>query len=411
MAAVCNPIFINTFVVFIRLYWFEKRFQNVVREARNLRRTRTRSRTKSEAKQDRDLDREEKGVGNRKIVVLRGANGHAQGRPILDSMDDIEGKDVEPRPERETENKPDQSENVPKDEKESQTPSASASTNGAEAGGANADDTEDEAPVSPVASNPPFHRDIMFADEVGPSARVPQRRDTEHHIAFVENQRNPKDKGTLRIPGPRDFDRGLMPQRLEEGDEALNRQISLDGAGDGMSPTQARAPEVPTELNSDDHPIKRNITIDEPDHPRSRGRLASAFTFRRNKDNDDSTVMSLRQRARSRTFGSIATARSQERDPMPYLSWTPTIGRNSMFVDLTEEQREELGGIEYRALKTLAFILICKSTGHMKCSVLIKTVYYVGFFLFGLICFLPWITTSKHYSNIVREDGVSPVWW
>ena len=39
---------------------------------------------------------------------------------------------------------------------------------------------------------------------------------------------------------------------------------------------------------------------------------------------------------------------------MPYLSWTPTIGRNSAFVDLTEEQREELGGIEYRALKTLA---------------------------------------------------------
>src|SRR5262249_46472877 len=68
--------------------------------------------------------------------------------------------------------------------------------------------------------------------------------------------------------------------------------------------------------------------------------------------------MSLRQRARSTTLGSLLTSRSLERDPMPYLSWTPTIGRNSAFVDLSEEQREELGGIEYRALKTLAFILV-----------------------------------------------------
>ena len=45
---------------------------------------------------------------------------------------------------------------------------------------------------------------------------------------------------------------------------------------------------------------------------------------------------------------------------MPYLSWTPTVGRNSAFVDLTEEQREELGGIEYRSLKLLAVILVCK---------------------------------------------------
>jgi Trk-type K+ transport system membrane component len=43
---------------------------------------------------------------------------------------------------------------------------------------------------------------------------------------------------------------------------------------------------------------------------------------------------------------------------MPYLSWQPTIGRNSAFVDLTEEQRDELGGIEYRSLKTLAVVLV-----------------------------------------------------
>lgn len=42
----------------------------------------------------------------------------------------------------------------------------------------------------------------------------------------------------------------------------------------------------------------------------------------------------------------------------PYLSYTPSVGRNSQFYDLTEEQRNELGGIEYRSLKTLSWILV-----------------------------------------------------
>ena len=42
---------------------------------------------------------------------------------------------------------------------------------------------------------------------------------------------------------------------------------------------------------------------------------------------------------------------------VPYLSYRPVVARNSQFVDLTEEQREELGGIEYRSLKLLGRIL------------------------------------------------------
>ena len=65
-----TPIFIHTVLVFIRLYWFEKRFQHVVRDARNLRGTRTRMRTITEDKEEdgRDQDSEERGIGNRPIV-------------------------------------------------------------------------------------------------------------------------------------------------------------------------------------------------------------------------------------------------------------------------------------------------------------------------------------------------------
>lgn len=81
---------------------------------------------------------------------------------------------------------------------------------------------------------------------------------------------------------------------------------------------------------------------------------------------------------------------------MPYLSWTATTGRNSAFLGLTAEQRDELGGIEYRALKTLAGILLC---------------YFFLIHLLGLIVFLPWIVRDEYYSNIVRGFGQDPAWW
>ena len=57
ITCVCTPIFINTFVVFIRLYWFEKRFQSVVLEARSMRATRTRtlSKRKSQMKEEKNM--------------------------------------------------------------------------------------------------------------------------------------------------------------------------------------------------------------------------------------------------------------------------------------------------------------------------------------------------------------------
>lgn len=51
---------------------------------------------------------------------------------------------------------------------------------------------------------------------------------------------------------------------------------------------------------------------------------------------------------------------SQQLD-LPELSSHATIGRNSQFHNLTEEDREMLGGIEYRSLKLLLKIVTGKS--------------------------------------------------
>lgn len=99
---------------------------------------------------------------------------------------------------------------------------------------------------------------------------------------------------------------------------------------------------------------------------------------------------------RSKSFRSHRSQDKHDIDPLPYLSYAATIGRNSTFVDLTEEQREELGGIEYRSLKTLAWVLIA---------------YYFGFFILGIIILLPWMIRSKYYSNVVGTVGITPTWW
>ena len=356
---IATPIFINTSVVFLRLYWFEKRFQHVVKEARNLRRTRSRSRTNTQMFEERDIERdigrENRGVNGRSIVVLR----------------DGQQQDSEPTSEI-------------NDEKITQgTGNGSVGTSSS----TDEESLETRGQVHEFQSSNgatpgplPFHREITFADEVSDDRNsnlvnqtMLQQLSTEQHIAFLENQRNPKDKASLRIPGPRDFDRGDVPQTVveeEDGGPLSKHVTSAEPLGHSESDSNKTSEDL--KQNQDEQQVKRNITIDVPDHPRLRagkeGETLSKFTSRKSGFSDrtshpefdkaPSTARPGLLRRRGSTFGSMRSSASRERDPMPYLSWQPTIGRNSAFVDLTEEQREELGGIEYRSLKTLALVLV-----------------------------------------------------
>lgn len=338
---IANPIFINTMVVFVRLYWFERRFQHVVAEAQSIRRTR--SHTKTEPKYDPDIGMAERGVDGRNIVVL-----HKGDKNQIDGAnDDNQEKTSDP---------------------ESESPTTSSMSQGELA------ELRDRPSELPPHKTPSFHRDITFADQV-PSQenlqsltdQLPQRLSPEQHIAFLENQRNPKDKGTLRIPGPLEFDRGDVPERL-----------ALENDG-GVLTYQVTSPLAESRGTPSGIPVRRQVTIEEPDHLRARADTGtfSKLTHRKTTNSDQNRVpaaddggnLSARLRARTSSFTSLKNLGTKENEPMPYLSWQPTIGRNSAFVDLTEEQREELGGIEYRSLKTLAIVLICKSTFRRQCTV------------------------------------------
>ncbi|KAI0890967.1 TrkH-domain-containing protein [Annulohypoxylon nitens] len=69
------------------------------------------------------------------------------------------------------------------------------------------------------------------------------------------------------------------------------------------------------------------------------------------------------------------------------------VGRNGQFHDLTREEREELGGTEYRALKLLAIVV---------------PVYFFSWQFFGCISLGAWITNNL--PQPAEKNGISP-WW
>jgi len=351
---IANPIFINTFVVFVRLYWFEKRFQSVVMESQRLRRTRTKGsvRNMRPGKDDGDLSVQEAGLGRRKIQVIN------PGRAVIDDAlhkTPGEGKiDLSGNPIR------GQDSGRGEEYEENEGSSGNTARSSSEA--------VDEAPELP------FRRDITFADEVhhprhartfSSEDPVQPQISKERNIAFLENQRNPKDKGALYIPGPRDFDRGLTPQQL--ADEANNSPITPRTTGRASRFLNRRGSDADASDMSEPTRFGRSLTFDTAisSAKQTFGRLSGTRTDGKTdaaeEEEDPMKTQGLRRRGRRNSFASFVASKDEVDGPLPYLSYQPTIGRNSTFVNLTEEQREELGGIEYRSLKTLAVILCSKS--------------------------------------------------
>ncbi|KAL2259329.1 hypothetical protein VTK26DRAFT_7046 [Humicola hyalothermophila] len=373
-----NPITINSFVVFLRLYWFEKRFQHIVREARQKRGTISKSKTKPKGSPD-DLER---GVNGRKItVMLNGARSRITNDGILLDDDSVPPLD-QPGP-------------APRAE-----PATHLGTNGT------ADSQESRRPgikFAPTATK---------SDGLGKEAvKLPPSRSDQEHIAILERQRNVDDE-VLRIPNPRDVERGVLPKRVEAGDD-----------DEPEAPTPLVGPPVNEEAQTQAvNGRSQAITIEEPDRRKLQdsdsddliqdaraaahifdflkfGKLRFLSRKRRKLQGkeDDAASRIPKLGARRQSLQTLRSAFSRDKvEGTPYLSWEPTIGRNSAFPDLTEEQREELGGIEYRSLKTLALIL---------------TGYFWGFSALGVIGLLPWILKVNRYGEVVDNAGVARPWW
>jgi potassium uptake Trk family protein len=415
----CTPIFIHTVVVFVRLYWFEKRFEHIVKEirgqrasrARSLRSGRTISRNKEEREQT-DPSMLEKGVNGRSITVLHETtvpNGMS-GTSAQSSKDKIGVETTA--------------------ESTETTPPASGAGSFQEGQGSsesslpkvasNDVDAHQEVFETPMSTgHSSFHDhnpldDALAPDEKPKPARLPNNdpSDMTRHITFLEQQQNnAKKSGALRIPGPRDFDRGQRPEELNEEEVKLRRPITNYSIA-GRSEQTDQNDEGEGSPRGDHYP-RKGISFNEPQRPDHRDRASEEVStadetiisrldrMRNGILNRKHSGRSLRlgeSRSLARTFNSFASARTRDRieEPSPYLSWQATTGRNSIFLGLTEEQREELGGIEYRSLKTLATVLLG---------------YYIGFHLLGVIVLIPFIIRTPPYTDYINSLNVTPAWW
>ncbi|KAI5303163.1 hypothetical protein KEM56_007847 [Ascosphaera pollenicola] len=232
--------------------------------------------------------------------------------------------------------------------------------------------------------------------------RLPAQISPDQHIAFLEKQRS--EIGALRIPSPREFDRGGMPTTLDDvlsGDEHggdLKRRVTAK-SGDNDD----NEPRSPLDRTTSHNPQSSgpHITIEAPAIRPSRTRTTAMprpfsrhMTLDSEADDTNDSPFGKQRRRMSKMLRSFTQSKDDEN--LPYLSWQPTIGRNSAFIDLTEEQRDELGGIEYRSLKKLAIILVS---------------YYLFFHTFGFICLCPWIMDMKSYGKVVTDVGQGRPWW
>lgn len=103
------------------------------------------------------------------------------------------------------------------------------------------------------------------------------------------------------------------------------------------------------------------------------------------------TVSSMTTMTRTSTIASTRSGNNQAESAeqsAPYFSFDVTVSKNSKFHDLTEAQREELGGVEYRALNVLAILL---------------PAYWIMIILVTVLCAAPWLASNNSDAVEARE--------
>ncbi|KAF8891820.1 cation transport protein-domain-containing protein [Infundibulicybe gibba] len=84
---------------------------------------------------------------------------------------------------------------------------------------------------------------------------------------------------------------------------------------------------------------------------------------------------------------------------VPYISFDAIVGRNSTFHLLTNEQIEELGGVEYRALNALLWIVAG---------------YHIGVQALSFVVIAPYISAARWSENFIppqEQKPLSPTWF
>ncbi|KAG9232849.1 putative cation transporter [Amylocarpus encephaloides] len=207
-------------------------------------------------------------------------------------------------------------------------------------------------------------------EKLDPNLDVTQHT-TPGHIRFAPESVHPRrESKALYVPSPRDQERG---HTIIERDEELS-----DGDGDEIKPDKSHLG-----ANGLTHRRKGGARRTSIGRATSIDRVASSLFVM------GPTPTSREENPRPRVEPQLAR--------MPTLSSQATVGRNSQFSNLTMEDREQLGGLEYRSLRLLLKIVVG---------------YFVGMHVFGAVCLVGWVQyADSKYVDYLDECGQDKIWW
>ena len=323
-----NIIIVHTSLVALRLIWFQRRFQHVVKSAK-LRVWNTRS-----MGQTNNNDLEERGVNANQIRVLLASGAPMRHDDANNQKDHMANSLIEDD---------DDDHFVLPDRRDS----IKIVNGGFEESGNEPKSSSNGDISTPV---PMDGRDIRFGDLPQPQ-RHGRTTDDSDHINPVERSNT--------------YHALTNADNVEKPEDLGRRTITIENAPDPKNQPKMRVKRRTSQLAD----FARANTLEQA--------IQSAFGRRR-----DGSPSSRRSTATQQT--------------LPYISFQPTVGRNSQFNNLTQIQKEELGGIEYRSLRLLFLILMA---------------YLTFYYLLGLFCFVPWIYRSSYYTAVLADQNVNSGWW
>ncbi|KAF9886489.1 low affinity potassium transporter [Aspergillus nanangensis] len=163
--------------------------------------------------------------------------------------------------------------------------------------------------------------------------------------------------------------------------QSQEQQSQLPTAGDSeeVEPLMTRRNSKPDNAGSTGPHITFYESDREHEPRRQRRSSYSSYSFRRSQSID----------AEAATHDGYGTRMPN----LPPLMWQSSIASYSQW---NETQKEELGGIEYRALKTLMVILVC---------------YFVTFHVLGMLTFMLWISLTPEYHPVLETLHINRFWW
>lgn len=249
-------------------------------------------------------------------------------------------------------------------------------------------------------------------DEIG-SANFHQKSKSSDPEAFEdEPKEQPKSFGS--IPGERTMIQDGDPSKAlkvgtiessESSDSAEDRPVQPQEISErsiSFADTQ-RALYIPSPQERDrGYPIVEvdgDTSTDDPSSGIARPppRRSSSFHNRMSLERSTSRVLFQRHPSRPQAPRLTSAVSLSKDSNLPGLSSQATLGRNSQFYNLTTEDRERLGGIEYRSLKLLLKIVIG---------------FFFGLQFFGIICLVGWIQYApEKYRSYLASCGVDHIWW